>query len=171
MVKPRRDHFSTAVDRKIYVFGGYRDRESKLEGNVYSFDQSKGWQAQAVKPEGRPHPSLHSGACASLGHCLYIYGGEIDTSKDDGPNFQNSLYRLDTHSFEWTELPSGPKKMTGCRMVSFANKLILFGGYGYPLGPTQPGTKFERHDKYEDGRGWTNELHVFNVQEGEFQGG
>ncbi len=172
MIKPRREHFSATVDRKkSYIFGG--SRESKLEGNVYSFNQqSKGWQAQAVKPEGRPHPSLHSGACASLGHCLYLYGGEIDANGSDRrPNFQDSLYQLDTASLEWTQRPNGPMKMVGSGMISYKDTLVLLGGYGYlPHLNQLKGEFIKEHNKkkYTDGRGWTNELHTFNVQTSEF---
>ncbi len=155
MLKARGDHCSATVGGKIYIYGGYN--EGELEGRVYSFNQSKGWQTHvtAADSEG-PHPSLHSAACASLGRCLYLYGG------DDGSNFKDSLYRLDTDSLEWTQLPSGPMRMVGCRMVSFEDQLILFGGFGYPSGTTQ---WFKENEKYGDGRGWTNELYTFNVQE------
>ena len=58
-------------------------------------------------------------------------------------------------------------RKSGCGMVSYLDKLILFGGYGIPSGPTQPGAQFIKNSKYTDGRGWTNELHMFDVQKGE----
>ena len=36
-----------------------------------------------------------------------------------------------------------------------------------PSGPTQPGAEFIKDSRFTDGRGWTNELHVFDVQKGE----
>ena len=36
-----------------------------------------------------------------------------------------------------------------------------------PSGPTQPGAEFIKNSEVTDGRGWTNELHVFDVQKGE----
>ncbi len=47
------------------------------------------------------------------------------------------------------------------------DQLILFGGYGYPSGPTQPGAEFIKSTKYTDGSGWTNELHSYSLKEGE----
>ena len=55
-------------------------------------------------------------------------------------------------------------RKAGCGMVSYDDQLILFGGYGTPSGPTQPGAEFVEHT---GGAGWTNELHMFNVQKGE----
>ena len=52
-------------------------------------------------------------------------------------------------------------------MIEFDKKLLLFGGYGYPSGPTQPGAKFIKNSKYSYGRGWNNELHLFDLKEGE----
>ena len=51
-------------------------------------------------------------------------------------------------------------------MIAFGRKLLLFGGYGIPSGPTQPGEKF-KSSNFSDGRGWTNELHLFDIKEGE----
>ena len=52
-------------------------------------------------------------------------------------------------------------------MVTYGNMLILFGGYGYPSGPTQPGAEFKKDSKFTGGAGWTNELHTFDLKEGE----
>ena len=58
-------------------------------------------------------------------------------------------------------------RKVGCGMVSFLhNKLAIFGGYGIPRGPTQPGAMFTRDTRFTDGSGWSNELHVFNITEG-----
>jgi hypothetical protein len=56
----------------------------------------------------------------------------------------------------------------GSRMVICDNKLVLFGGYGHPTGPTQPGAEFVKDDRYTDDAGWTNELHTFDLKEGEW---
>ena len=51
-------------------------------------------------------------------------------------------------------------------MVAYGNKLVLFGGYGIPSGPTQPGAEFVKNTSFTDGRGWTNELHSFDLKTG-----
>ena len=62
----------------------------------------------------------------------------------------------------------GPMRKAGCGMVTFfQDQLAMFGGYGIPTGPTQPGAMFtESTTLFTNGRGWSNELHVFNITEG-----
>ena len=54
----------------------------------------------------------------------------------------------------------------GAGMVAFSDNLAVFGGYGIPHGPTQPGSSFIGDTGYTDGGGWTNELHVYNLKDG-----
>ena len=61
----------------------------------------------------------------------------------------------------------GPMRKIGSRMVPFLqDKLAVFGGYGIPIGLTQPGAMFTKNTDFTDGRGLSNELHVFNITEG-----
>ena len=86
----------------------------------------------------------------------------------DGSVDLNSLHQLDTQSWTWSELTkSGPMRKAGCGMIAFDRNLLLFGGYGLPSGPTQPGAKFINDSKYTYHRGWTNELHLFDFKKGE----
>ena len=55
-------------------------------------------------------------------------------------------------------------RKVGCGMVACDSKLVLFGGYGIPSGPTQSGAEFIKNSTYTDGRGWTNEVHTFDKQ-------
>jgi len=58
-------------------------------------------------------------------------------------------------------------KKGGCRMVPYGqDRLALFGGYGFPNSPTQPGATFTKDTRYTYGWGWSNELHMFNINEG-----
>lgn len=162
----RQDHFSAAVGQNLYIFGGAEDKNSC----VHWFDVFKDtWKLAEFEPP--PPGELHSGACTSSGCHMYLYGGE------DG-SFKKFLYRLDTDSFQWQQLHppqqdgedvqehSGPMKKVGCRMVFYENQIVLFGGYGIPSGLSQAEAQFTRHDKFKDGRGWTNELHVFDIEKG-----
>ena len=97
----------------------------------------------------------------SSGRHLYLYGG------CDSSDFHDSLYQLDTESLEWSQLPSGPMRKYRCGMVSYEDKLILFGGYGTLSGPTQPGAEYIEDTTFP-GCGWTNELHMFDVQKGTY---
>ena len=53
----------------------------------------------------------------------------------------------------------------GCGMIAFGNGLGVFGGYGVPRGPTEP-QSFIKGTKFTDGRGWTNEFHIYNLSQG-----
>ena len=93
-----------------------------------------------------------------------MYGGV------DGSRVLNCLHQLDTQSWTWSELTkSGPMRKGGCGMIAFDRKLLLFGGDGIPSGPTQSGAKFIKikNSNNTDGSGWTNELHLFDLKEGE----
>ena len=91
-----------------------------------------------------------------------MYGG------DDESRYLNSFHQLDTQSWTWNELTkSSPMWKNGCRMVAFDRKLLLFGGYGYSSGPTQPGAEFIESSKSTNGMGWTNELHLFDLKKSE----
>ena len=52
-------------------------------------------------------------------------------------------------------------------MIAQDSKLVLFGGYGIPSGPIQRGAEFIKQRDFTDGRGWTNEVHTFDLKEGE----
>ena len=50
---------------------------------------------------------------------------------------------------------------------SLDNKLFLLGGAGIPSGPIQPGSEFILDEYANDGSGWTNEIHSFDLTKGE----
>ena len=155
---PRYAHYSAAVGGQLYVVGGDTEGSSKVEiARVHCFNQCREtWQTRATT--GDPPPGIHRGACTTTGHHLYVYGGF------NGLHPHDSLHQLDMDTLEWSQLPSGPMKKYGCGMVSYEGQLILFGGYGILSGPTQPGAQFER---FTTNSGYTNELHSFNLEEGE----
>lgn len=165
---PRWGHCSTAVGGQLYVFGGHpKDfcrSKNELASSVHFFNQCvETWQTRATT--GRHPPGLYLGACASFDHYLYVYGGSDGVRHD-------SFHRLDTNLLEWSQLPSGstqasgPMRKTGCSMITYKSKLILFGGYGISSGLTQQGAEFILDKKSKDGLGWTNELHMFDEQQG-----
>ena len=159
---PRENHFAACAEERLYVWGGstedFYERKAELESSVEFFDtRLDSWNKIVTK--GSLPPGQYLGACASSGDHIYIYGGA------DGYTVQGTLNHIDTKSFTWKQLSpytnDGPMKKTGCGMVFYHNKLVLFGGYtgDPPTGRTQPGAT------YKDGQ--TNELHVFDLKEGE----
>ena len=160
---PRWGHYSALVEEKFCVWGGhtkdFHRENSELTSSVHSFDPFlEFW----VKNKFSGVQGLYSGACTSAGHHVYLYGGT------DGSRLQSSLHQLDTRSCTWKQLSSaGPMRKSTCGMIAHDNKLVLFGGYGISSGPIQPGAEFIKHRDFTDGRGWTNEVHTFDLKEGE----
>jgi N-acetylneuraminic acid mutarotase len=162
---PRWGQFSAVVEEELCVYGGVTEdfinpEENELASSVHSFDLlQESWTENICS--GVPPPGLYNGGCAATGDHLYVYGGY------DGSHHQCSLHQLNTKSWSWKLVSnSGPMRKLDCGMVMCGSKLVLFGGYGIPSGPTQPGAQFTKDSRFTDGRGWTNELHTFDLKEG-----
>ena len=55
-----------------------------------------------------------------------------------------------------------------CGMIAIdATTLVILAGYGIPSGDIQPGSRFVKDAVFPDGRGWTNELHKYDLNIGE----
>ena len=111
---------------------------------------------------GTPHPGLSSAACVSDGvENVFTYGGS------SGKRPEGVLSRLNLETLTWSQLSpetaGGPMRKTGCGLIIVQDKLVLIGGYGDPTGPIQPQV---RDTRYTDGRGWSNEIHEFNMSQG-----
>ena len=167
---PRFHHCAALIGHTVYIRGGRikdfsESSKRKLASVVEIYDPYlEMWEQRATT--GVPPLGLCDGVCASLNENLLWYGG------NDGKSRFGTLHQLNPVTLNWDELhhnsPSqGPMAKSGCGLVSFqGNKLGLFGGYGNPTGPTQPGAAVTRNTIFSDGRGWTNEFHLFHLQEG-----
>ena len=163
---PRYGHFSAAVEGNVYVYGGrtkdFRTEKSSLASTVHLFNPcGESWQER--RPEGPPPPGIYAGACASVGHHAFFYGGS------DGTKYHGSLHQLNTNKLIWSKLTTtgiaaGPMRKAGGRMISYDDKLVLYGGYGTlsVSTRTQPGAEFVKDARCTSvTKGWTNELHTF----------
>ena len=167
---PRFAHGAAPVGGRFYLWGGRlqdfsESGKRKLASAVEIFDYNlETWEKHLTT--GVPPPGLYAGSCTSLLNSLYWFGGW------DGSSFYDSLHRLDPTTLEWREVQplnqaDKPMKKIACGMVSFLqNQLATFGGIGIPTCPVQPGAMFTKAANYTDGRGWSNELHLFNIIEG-----
>ena len=165
---PRYAHYAVPIRGKLYAWGGRTQDFSeidpqKLKSLLETFDlHTEVWVQKGTS--GSPPPGVYNGACAAIGDSMYVSCGH------DGSNqYQNALHELDTTTLRWRDRTAtgGPMTKFGCRMISYdGDKLALFGGFGYPTGPTQPGSKFIMNTKHTDGRGSSNEFHVFHTREG-----
>ena len=95
-----------------------------------------------------------------------MYGGF------SGKRHEGVLSLLNLKTLTWSQLcqdatAGGPMRKDSCGMVGFhGDQLTVIGGYGFPVGPTQHGACFTRNSNAADGRGWTNEVHIFNINQG-----
>ena len=164
----RAAHNDCCISDNIYVcFGDTGDSsttaKSGLSRQVEVYDcYSKTWVQR--KTTGTPPPGLAFGACTSINNKLCTYSGY----GGDSP-FTGTLSQLDTSTMEWKCLTSdiGPMKKRGAGMIALNDEqLAILSGYGTPTSPTQPGSSFVRSSSSSDGRGWTNEFHIFNISNG-----
>ena len=139
-----------------------------LSSVVEIFDPySESWEQRRVTGDV-PSPGTYgaaSAASASLHDDLFSFGGT-----DDSQRF-NTLRRLDTEKLCWSQVSpqnadGAPMRKTGCGMIAFGNGLGVFGGYGVPRGPTEPQSFIKNTTRSTDGRGWTNEFHIYNLSQG-----
>ena len=163
---PRWGHFSSLVEGKLFMFGGrvedFHNHRDELKTTINGFDVfHETWSS--FHAGGSPPLGIYVGASTALSKNVYCYGG---TYSDSG-----SLHKWDSSTMSWNQLKEhdnkGPIKKLRCAMISHNEEIVLFGGRGIPTGPIQQGSKFIVDNKFTDGRGWTNELHSFNLQEGE----
>ena len=166
---PRLYHISCRVGSKVVVQGGAtkdfseKDRQH-LSSVVEIFDPySELWEQRQVAGDA-PSPGTYDAASASLHDDLFSFGG-----LDDRQWF-NTVHKLDTEKLCSIQVSpqnadGAPMPKGSCGMIAFGNSLGVFGGYGIPRGPTEP-QSFIKDTRSTDGRGWTNEFHIYNLSEG-----
>ena len=148
---PRRSHVAVAVDNKLHMWGGSKrwawEKSQKLVQKLEVFDISTElWEQKPT--HGTLPPGLWDTAYAVVGSCLFVFGGY------GGGSHHNSLFKLDLHTYQWEQVrvsnpSSGPQRKSGCGMVSYGdNQLVVFAGY--------------------TGSRYTDELHVFDLNKGEY---
>ena len=164
-------HASFSSNGRQYVWGGRtvdfetgsEDDLIKLGSCIEQFDpRHEVWRQ--LNTAGTPHPGLSYAACASVGENVYMYGGV----SWKGP--EGVLSKLNLKTLTWSQLSpetaGGPMRKHGCGLIIVHDKLVVIGGYGIPTGPIQPQATFIRNTRATDGRGWSNEIHEFNISQG-----
>ena len=172
----RLDHVSFSLEGKVYLWGGvtqnlssgHRDELARRIVTIEQFDPYlEVWRQ--LNTAGTPHPGLQCAACASHGEHVYMYGG-VSTKVEGILSCLKFTVKTPTWSQLWpVEIVGGPMRKISCGMVHFHDdKLAVIGGYGYPNGPIQPGSVFYRDPKATDGIGRTNEIHIFDISQGNY---
>ena len=165
---PRIRHTAWQTGSKTLVHSGRtrdfsENTKRRLARVVEMFDAyTEVWQQKEVTGEA-PAPGVYGAASASLDDDLFTFGGH------DGSRRYNLLHLL-KDATQWVELcpqndsAESPMAKSGARMVAFGSNLAVFGGYGIPHGPTQPGSSFIRRAGGDGG--WTSEFHIYNLEDG-----
>lgn len=170
---PRFLHTSWQTGSEVLVHGGRTKKYSKkAKQRVASVVEvfhpyAEFWQQKEVTGE-TPVLGMYSAASATLDDDLFTFGGY-----DGKGSFYNSLHML-KHSSQWCELcprnerEGSPMAKVGAKMVAFGDSLAVLGGYGIPHSPIQPGSSFIKDTSRPDGRGWTNEFHIYDLGDGTY---
>ena len=168
----RGGHASFSVQGRVYVWGGDTQDslgDGKLADSIEIFDPYlEEWNQLGTAGT----PPLSGSFCTSFGERVYVYTGYTGRHSD-----ASVLNYLDPKTLSWSQLWSesssakgtadGPMRKWGCDVVHFHHdKLAVIGGCGFPTGPTQPGSSFIRSNTFADGRGWSNEIHIFVISRG-----
>ena len=148
--------FKASAGILTYWWGGQGDTEP--EAVFIHRHDTETWTRRLT---GGQHPpaGLRNGGCAMSGLNLYLYGG-YDNDKNCG-----DLYELNTQTWQWRKFSGGsaggPGKKYGCRMISYQDQLLVFGGrYDEMPSSRQVGAKYGK-DVFD-----TNEVHSYSLTSG-----
>ena len=136
--------FTTAANGLHYVWRG--NGPAMKATTIGIFDPTnEEWTLQPTT--GTPPPGLWGGGCASIGNNFYCFSGS------NGSSCFNDLHKLNLETFQWSKVhprndqTNWPMPKRSCGFVTVDNtNLCYFGG--------------------DTDSGWTNEFHLYDVQEG-----
>ncbi len=168
---PRAFTVASASSEQLYVYGGlvdnFDENKRKLRTVIQIYECStESWKE--LPTSGTPPPGICDCATAYSDHILYLFGGY------DGKSCHASLHQLDTRSMTWKQLSpqhdSGPMRKFDCQMIHYNESLIVIGGYVLPSGELKSKSQFtENTYYYQDGSGYTNEIHKYHISQGKIQ--
>jgi len=154
---PRLEAFSATINSNFFLWGGRGASDDLSHLNEFNSSNSA-WKTKQTT--GTPPTGYEFGACTSVGHIIYTYGGWKSANQDTG-----NLQSLNTKTQEWKLLSQeGPMKKNGCAMAAILGMLVLYGGRTRSPGDIQPGSQcVQCRDDY-----YTNELHVYSLKKSEY---
>ena len=172
---PRAWHCAVQAGKNSILWGGLTQDfpESGRKTLVYDIEMFDNFDETWAKKTAteNPPPGLYFCACTVVSETLYHFGGRY------GSFYYNALHSLNRVTLQWEELcqknpGDQPMPKSACGIAAYHNKalgitsLAVFAGYGRLNNSTKAKEGFFRHDKFSDGRGWTNEFHLFNLENG-----
>ena len=168
--EPRMQACSTMVENEFITYGGWLQSHRGLSQlpplhhvEVFNCNLSQWTQRRAA---GTLPPPLQGSSCVCIGQLVYMFGGWT------GRSFTNSLFNFSVTTAHWRELlpvnpKEGPMPKMNCGIINTTDTtLCMIGGRGIPTSSLQPGSKFVQDKKFKDGRGWSNEIHCFDIPSG-----
>lgn len=171
-------HTAQLIQGKVYIRGGctgeFGDEKSRnvLANTVEAFDvNDRKWGK--VDTKGDPHPGLTAVASASSGKYIYSFGG------NDLNRLNGVLSKLDLETLTWSQLSpetaEGPMRKDASGMVCIGEgEIAVVCGYVEPRDPTKKnGGSSDIYSRFlkrkeviesaNDEGGWTNEIHIFDI--------
>lgn len=114
----RYGHKAVVVNNVMYVFGGSTGPNPVLESWMYN-PATNVWTPLKPMPEGKPHSYV-----VAIGTLIYIYGGR----QGNESAAIKKLYRYNTGTGNWTEMPAGSSLYYLGAAVANANAIYMHGG-------------------------------------------
>ena len=168
--EPRWAAYSTMVKNELILVGGQlqsyrglRQQPPLHHVEVFNCNLSQWTQRRTT---GTLPPPLYGSSCVCIGQLVYMFGGRTRH------RFANTLFEFSVATVHWRELlpvnpKEGPMPKDSCGIINTnATTLFMIGGKGIPTGSLQPGSKFVQSKQFKDGRGWSNEIHCFDIPSG-----
>ena len=110
-----------AANGRLYVFGGYHNKEIEASRRAYAFDpEQQRWYNLAPLPEAITHAGQ-----ALYGGKIYLAGGFV--GDHPGPSTAN-VWIYDIANDAWSAGPALPEKLGGGALVELEGRLHFFGG-------------------------------------------
>ena len=150
----RKDPFIASVGELVYLWGGAGDTEPDT---VFIFSHGTETWTKQLTQGLHPPAELRNGGCTISGQSLYLYGGY------NGRSYHGDLYELNIKNWTWRKVcdsgVGGPGKKSGCRMISYQDRLLVVGGHYREMPISR-----QAGASYEDG--YSNEVHSYSLTTG-----
>lgn len=127
---PRSSHGISVVGDSLYLFGGEHTARTPVPSTLHVLEMNSSelkWKSEEVK--GTPPSPRFGHAQATIGHCIYVFGGRAGTQIDE--LLMNDLHKFDTKTRTWTAVDTQgdlPSPRSFHKMVALGDKLYVFGG-------------------------------------------
>jgi len=126
----RSSHGISVVGNCLYLFGGEHTARTPVPSTLHVLDMGSSqlkWKSEEVR--GNPPSQRFGHAQATIGDCIYVFGGRAGTQIDE--LLMNDLHKFDTKTRTWTAVDTKgdlPSPRSFHKMAALKNKLYVFGG-------------------------------------------